>query len=246
MLPIIKNKKMLKALVIVLELLVLGLVAYLIILPFYPALKYNITSDKNSDINWQDLGTIKKLVEKIANKPDGYLPIADNINNTETSKNNLSVASKNNINNNPINPPIKNEKINRIIIPKIGVNAPIIETADEQYGLDRGAWRVPNSSTPNRGGNMVITGHRFKYLPPNNLTFYLFYKLKIGDIASVIWQEKTYYYRIKEIKIVSNTETSILSPAEESILTIFTCDPIYSTKNRLVVISELIEDKIIN
>jgi LPXTG-site transpeptidase (sortase) family protein len=130
---------------------------------------------------------------------------------------------------------------NRLIITKIGVNAPIVEDKNEQAGLNRGAWRVPESSTPDKGGNTVITGHRFKYLPPNNLTFYLLNKLEAGDIISVIWQDKDYYYRIKETKIVPATELSVLNPTTDAIITLFTCDPIYSTKNRLVVVGELIK-----
>lgn len=129
---------------------------------------------------------------------------------------------------------------NRLIIKKIGVNAPIVESASADYGLSKGAWRVPQSSTPDKGGNTVITGHRFKYLPPNNLTFYLFDKLQTGDIVAVIWEDKNYFYRIKEIKIVADTEISIMAPSLEPILTLFTCHPIYSTEKRLVVIGELI------
>lgn len=130
---------------------------------------------------------------------------------------------------------------NRLIISKIGVNAPIVESSNAKYGLSKGSWRVPESSTPDKGGNTVLTGHRFKYLPPNNLTFYLFDKLKVGDLVSVIWQEKDYLYKIREIKVVPATEVSIMDPSEDSIITMFTCDPIYSTKNRLVVIAELID-----
>ena len=130
---------------------------------------------------------------------------------------------------------------NRLIITKIGVNSPIVESQNEDYGLSLGSWRVPESSTPDKGGNTVITGHRFKYLPPNNTTFYLLDKLDTGDILSVIWENKDYYYRVKETKIVKRDEVSILNPTEESILTLFTCHPIYSEKNRLVVIGELIE-----
>ena len=131
---------------------------------------------------------------------------------------------------------------NRIIIPKIGVNAPIVESQNSEYGLSLGAWHVPESSTPDRGANTVITGHRFKYLPPSNLTFYLFHKLEIGDIASVIWAEEEYYYKIKQIKIVEPTEVSILEQTATPTLTMFTCHPIYSTDKRLVVVAELITD----
>jgi sortase (surface protein transpeptidase) len=82
---------------------------------------------------------------------------------------------------------------NRLIISKIGVNAPIVESKNADYGLSRGAWRVPETSTPDKGGNTVITGHRFKYLPPNNLTFYLLDKMEPQDIITVLWQDKEYF-----------------------------------------------------
>lgn len=128
---------------------------------------------------------------------------------------------------------------NRVIIPKIGVNAPIIE-AETEEALNRGAWLLPDGATPDQGSNTIIAGHRYKYLPPSNLTFYLFHKLEIKDKVSIIWQEETYIYEIMEIKIVAPTEISILEPSQDSILTLFTCHPIYSTDQRLVVVAKLI------
>lgn len=129
---------------------------------------------------------------------------------------------------------------NRLIIPKIGVNAPVVVTDNEQYGLSLGAWLDPQGSTPDKGGNTVITGHRFKYLPPNNITFYLFHKLLPGDTFSVVWEGKDYYYRVKEIKIVEPSDASPYNKSTEPVLTMYTCHPIYSTEKRLVVISEQI------
>jgi sortase A len=131
---------------------------------------------------------------------------------------------------------------NRLIISKIGVNAPIVESKNADYGLSRGAWRVPETSTPDKGGNTVITGHRFKYLPPNNLTFYLLDKMEPQDIITVLWQDKEYFYRVSQKKIISPDQTQILNATKEPVLTLYTCDPVYSQKNRLVVVAELIED----
>ncbi|MCD4762069.1 sortase [bacterium] len=130
---------------------------------------------------------------------------------------------------------------NRVMIPKIGVNAPIVVTNNAEYGLSKGAWLVPDTSTPDKGGNTVITGHRFKYLPPNNLTFYLFHKLEVGDLVSVIWDNEDYLYKISETKIVPKTELSVLDNTDKPILTMFTCHPIYSTEERIVIIADLIE-----
>lgn len=205
----IKNKKVIKAAVIFLEVLAVFLIIYLFVLPFYPRLKYQFGHRRATTGEAAQSVLIAK--EQVAQFRGG-LPEAE------------YAVSK-----------------NRLIIAKIGVNAPIVEAADEKSGLNKGAWRLPETSTPDRGGNTVITGHRFKYLPPNNLTFFLFDKLTAGDIVSVIWDEEEYYYRIRETRIVPGTELSILNPSSEPILTLFTCHPIYSTERRLVVVADMIE-----
>lgn len=220
---------MIKALVAILELLAIGLVIYLAALPFYPAVKYKLAY-KNNDpqIDWQDI----KVVEEKTKEIISCLPRAggaeERIGQAGLNKNHAAGTEY-------------GASPNRVIIAKIGVNAPIIESENGDYALSRGAWLPPEASTPDKGGNTVITGHRFKYLPPNNLTFYLFHKLEAGDIISIIWRDKNYYYKIKETKIISADDLSILKQTKEPILTMFTCDPIYSQKNRLVVVGELME-----
>ncbi|MBI2577861.1 MAG: hypothetical protein HYV77_03415, partial [Candidatus Wildermuthbacteria bacterium] len=44
---------------------------------------------------------------------------------------------------------------NTLVIPKIGVEIPIIEGADEK-ALWKGAWRLPETSSPDKGSNTVI------------------------------------------------------------------------------------------
>ena len=198
-----KNKQFLRASVSILGFLVLALVAYLLLLPLYPALKYEFFKQASRGENFKNFNDVKKATEEII-----------------------------------VNSPSENFG-NRVIIAKIGVDAPIIESNSEDYGLARGAWHLSQGSTPDIGGNTVLTGHRFKYLPPSNLTFFLLDKLEKDDIISIIWQEKNYYYKVFDKRIVGASDPSILAPSEKPILTLFTCDPIYSEKNRLVVIGEL-------
>ncbi len=251
--------KILKFIIVSLEILAVCLVFYLVVLPFYPSLKYKYYSAKaeNSEIDYKNINDVKKATEKIikqsaiSNSPQkGFInkasqafakisskivPPKKKINNAS----NIKPAEKKGKANN-----ISKAKQNRLIISKIGVNIPIVENKDEKIGLNKGAWRVSDSSTPDKGGNTVLTGHRFKYLPPSNLTFYLFNKLEKDDIVSVLWNGKTYYYRIKESRIVPATEVSVMKDTKDSILTMFTCDPVYSTKNRLVIKSDLIYENI--
>jgi sortase A len=127
----------------------------------------------------------------------------------------------------------------RLLIPSIGVDSPIIEGADDS-ALDRGAWLIPGTSTPDQGGNTVISGHRFKYLPPNNTTFYLLDKLKRGDDIEVQWNEKLYHYRVTNSRDVQPEQVEILDNTTDARLTLFTCTPILSTARRLVVTAELV------
>lgn len=232
-----KKKKALRALVITLELLAIGLLIYLIVLPIWPVVKYKLVyQGKAPHTDWQDIDTVKQKTIEVISQLTPASPASPVCAGRQGEQDNPAL---------PDEETVKQEKVsilgNRVIITKIGVNAPIIDSEDGNYALAKGAWHLPDSSTPDKGSNTVITGHRFKYLPPNNLTFYLFHKLETGDIVSVVWQDKNYFYRIKEIKVVDKNDISILKPSEEPILTLFTCDPIYSQKNRLVVIGELIE-----
>jgi len=198
---------------------------YLVFLPYYPGWKYALVDKKQMPASQsRDLEAVRHKVTQVKKEMQ-----------TEKGSGNKETGQKE-----PVKAP-ENKAGNRVIIPKIGVNAPIVEAETAEAGLARGAWRLPESSTPPEGGNTVITGHRFKYLPPNNLTFYLFHELKSGDIASIIWQGKEYYYRIQKTKVVPKTQVSITDPTEEPRLTLFTCHPIFSQKERLVVIGELVD-----
>ncbi len=129
---------------------------------------------------------------------------------------------------------------NLLIIPKIGVKVPIVEGEDES-ALDKGAWRMPETSTPEKGSNTVITGHRWKFVPPNEKTFYLLDKLETGDKFTIYWESRKYEYKVVSISIVLPTELSVLNPTTESVVTLITCTPLFSTAKRLIVVGEIIE-----
>jgi LPXTG-site transpeptidase (sortase) family protein len=208
------KKNLLKFSLYSLEILAVLLFAYIIFFPFYPGFKYMI------------------------NSPKSQLPV-----NTDKEESFISMKSEAENIVNHLTEAQFDVSPQRLIIDKIGVNVPIVESKSSEYGLSRGAWRDPQGSTPDKGGNTIITGHRFKYLPPSNLTFYLFDKLQAGDTFSIFWDKKYYFYKIKEVKIVDPTDLSILAPTKEPTITMYTCNPIYSQKERLVVIGEKIVEE---
>lgn len=126
---------------------------------------------------------------------------------------------------------------NRLVIPKIGVDMPIVEGPDERT-LYRGSWRIPDSSTPPQGGNTVLTVHRFQYLAgPNTLA--LADRLTPDDTIIVYWKSpdgtmREYDYRIDRTYLVTPDHTEILENTAAPKLTVFTCAPMFSTKQRLI------------
>lgn len=133
-------------------------------------------------------------------------------------------------------------KENRIVIPKMGLDAPILESEDREV-LDQGVWRRPNTSNPENGSNTVIVAHRFLYTKANTTdTFYFLDKLTTDDLITVFWNGKDYNYKVKAIKEVTPDMIEVEDPSDKPILTLYTCTPILTAENRLVVIAELIEE----
>jgi len=127
---------------------------------------------------------------------------------------------------------------NRLVIPKIGVDVAVVEGKNEEAALLKGAWRNPKTSDPAKGGNTVISGHRFRFRPPNNTTFYLLDKLSVGDPFLIYWQGVEYDYIVTETKIVAPTTLEILNNTADPQVSLFTCTPLFTTKQRLVVIGQ--------
>lgn len=91
-----------------------------------------------------------------------------------------------------------------IKIPSIGVDTSIYEESLENHeeALKKGAWRVPDYSTPDRQGiPMILAAHRFGYISWSNLfrrqhSFYNLPKLSTGDTVEIIWNQRKYIYAI--------------------------------------------------
>ncbi len=128
---------------------------------------------------------------------------------------------------------------NTLVVPSINVDVLIVEGEDDS-ALDRGAWRRPGTSTPDAGGNTVITGHRFRYLPPNSTTFYNLDELETGDAIFVYWDGVEYEYEVTEVFVVEPDDTEIEADSVEPRLTLYTCTPLWTANKRLVVIADLV------
>jgi LPXTG-site transpeptidase (sortase) family protein len=134
----------------------------------------------------------------------------------------------------PASVPIPSD--NELIIPRLGMEQ-TINTGPTQAELSKGPWLIPNTSTPDKNSNTVIAGHRFTYAGP--AVFYFLDKVQLHDTVIVNWQHKQYTYQVNEIKVVPPTDVSVQSATKNSQLTVYTCAPLLTAKNRLVIIAPL-------
>jgi len=202
----------------------------IVLYPFFPQIKY-----------WFSSKEIYPYPTQLKGDYEVQLPISDNknvaINENQPVVNQTVQERKTTTKPKPKTTSLP--KDNRLVIPKIGVNAKIVEGSNENV-MYRGVWHIPNTSSPDKGGNTVISGHRFQYRPPNNTTFYLLDKLGKGDYLIVYWQGKEYDYKVTKTMVVGPKESSLLENTTKPILSLFTCTPLFTTKQRLFVIGELI------
>jgi sortase A len=132
------------------------------------------------------------------------------------------------------------EQSNSVVIPSMLLDKSILEgPVSQTYQiLDKGIWRWPEGSTPDKGGNTVLIGHRFTYTNPRGVFYYL-NKVTIGDEIGVFWNNKEYLYRVVSVTQVSPNDTTIENNTPNAELTIFTCTPLWLPRDRLVVIADL-------
>jgi len=131
----------------------------------------------------------------------------------------------------PKNPPI------RIIIPDLNIDLSVKEAK-----VVKGYWEVfpdsagfgSGSSYPDETGNQVIFAHARKDL------FLPLKEAKLGQPVYVMTKDKWYSYKIEEIKDVLPTQTEMIAPTEDAVLTLYTCTG-FSDSKRLIVTAKKIE-----
>ena len=123
---------------------------------------------------------------------------------------------------------------NRLFIPKLGLSELVYDGSVEP--LSKGVTHRPRTSTPDRASNTVLVGHRFAYTERG--VFYHLDKLAVGDELTLHWLTQRYDYIVKEIKVVPPTEISVEAPTDDPRLTLYTCTPLWTSKERLVIIAE--------
>lgn len=129
---------------------------------------------------------------------------------------------------------------NTLTIPSMLLDAPINEgpVRDMYKVLNKGIWRWPLGSTPDKGGNTVLLGHRFTYTNPRGVLYFL-NKVAVGDSIGISWNAHKYVYKVTQVRVVPPSDTSVVAPTDKPTLTVYTCTPLWKPLDRLVVAAEL-------
>lgn len=133
-----------------------------------------------------------------------------------------------------------NEFVLEIETENVSIKSPIVEGV-ELEDLEKGVGHHKTTALPGLEGNVVLAGHN--WYPGKNLYYKVFYdlgKLEIGDEIIIYYDQGKFIYKTIERKIVSPKDTEILEQTKEPILTLYTCYPRYTAKQRLVYVAELI------
>lgn len=129
---------------------------------------------------------------------------------------------------------------NRIQIAKIGLEVPFYSRGGAEL-LDKGAWhRFPDRGDPIRGGNFILSAHRFSLgLTPQGTVekspFYNLHKLDPGDNLRIYFSGKWYDYTVRRMYSVKPSAVEIEAPSETAKLTLYTCSLSGAADGRLVV-----------
>jgi sortase A len=134
-----------------------------------------------------------------------------------------------------VEPPVdEGEAFAAIRIPAIGVENVMYEGIDRET-LRLGPGHIPWTALPGQPGNAVVSGHRTTYGRP----FFDLDQLQPGDQIEVETAIGVSVYTVRESVIVLPTDVWVTEPMEGSWLTLTTCNPKFSARERLVVFAEL-------
>ncbi|MBX6334559.1 class D sortase [Candidatus Saccharibacteria bacterium] len=137
----------------------------------------------------------------------------------------------------------------RIVIPAIEVDAPVIFDEPStvewkvQLALRRGVVHYGTTGMPGQSGNMVLVGHSSgaPWAPGDyKWVFTLLDKLEKGDEIKVSYQGIDYIYRVTRKQVVKPEDLTVLDQTAQPMLSLITCTPVGTSKNRLVVQAEQI------
>lgn len=122
------------------------------------------------------------------------------------------------------------EQANRIQIPAIGVDAPIVQ-GDGWEQLKKGVSQHIGSANPGEPSNIVLAAHNDVF----GEIFRDLDRLKPGDQVIIFTQKRSYTYIVSTTEIVEPTRVDLMSATTQPVVTLISCYPYLVDNKRIVV-----------
>lgn len=140
----------------------------------------------------------------------------------------------------------------KIIIPKLNISAPVsfgiandTKTLDVAMASGVAQFAIPGANAmPGQNGNLVISGHSASDIYSTGNYKFIFAgitRLEAKDLIYVNYESKRYTYSVTSTKVVSPSDVNSLMLGNDApYLTLITCVPLGTSRNRLLVFAEQI------
>jgi sortase A len=138
----------------------------------------------------------------------------------------------------------------RLIIPKINVDVPVVYDVGNDYNSQMAAmsngvahFAIPGASShPGQVGNTVLSGHSSNDLFDGGDYKFIFAQLEkmaVGDTVYSNYQSVRYTYVVTKMEVVKpNQVNKLVYPTDKPVLTLITCTPLGTSRDRLLVTAE--------
>jgi sortase A len=126
--------------------------------------------------------------------------------------------------------------LTRLRLRRLGIDVVVVQGVTRE-ALRAGAGHYPSTPLPGERGNVAIAGHRVTFRKP----FRHLDRVRRGDRVELETPVGTYVYEVTvEPFVVAPDDLSVLRQDERSTLTLTTCNPVHSARERLVVQAVLV------
>jgi sortase A len=126
--------------------------------------------------------------------------------------------------------PIPGGAVGIIRIPSIDVDAAFVQGVDPDQ-LAEGPGHYPGTPLPGEGGNTAIAGHRTTHGAP----FWSLDGLRPGSLIELRTHRGVFVYRVLWSRVIPPNDWRPIAQSNAPLLTLTTCWPRFSSRNRLAV-----------
>ena len=133
-------------------------------------------------------------------------------------------------------PPVPGDSFGFISIPKISLEDVVMYEGVDTATLKNGPGHMPSTPLPGQPGNAVISGHRTTYGRP----FFDLDQIEPGDEITVETSIGLNTYQVTQLLVVLPTDVWVTDPRPGGWLTLTTCNPKFSARERLIVFATMV------